>query len=97
MVKSFIIFRDQFYYNLQYNYGLYGILIIPPHIRLLCCCVLFLAEYVPTGKKFLMSLRTETDAAAQLHQKLPIKLKNIAWTAHKDRFSLNVRLLSSFP
>lgn len=30
MVRSFIILRDQFCYNLQYNYGLYGIIIIIP-------------------------------------------------------------------
>lgn len=33
MVKSFIIFRDHFCYNPQYNYGLYGIIIIPPSVH----------------------------------------------------------------
>lgn len=33
MVRSFIIFRDHFCYNPQYNYGLYGIIIIPPSVH----------------------------------------------------------------
>lgn len=44
MVRSFIIFRDQFCYNLQYNYGLYGTIIIPPPPPPLLCPLLYLLQ-----------------------------------------------------